>query len=994
MSKTFTIALCIFAGIGLLFAGTTGKIAGNVVDKQTGEPLAGANVVILGTTMGAAVDIEGDFYIIAITPGTYSVEVSMIGYATTEVQGVVVSIDKTTRLSVELESTTLETEEIVVTAAREAVKHDVSHSEVSATKEQMDVVPVIRTVGEYMALQPGIQLEGDEEGREMLIRGGDQDQIGMVVDGLTMTNNIVGGPIDIINLSAIQEVSVIRGGFNAEYGNIRSGLFNVITKEGTQRTKGSADVRYTFPDQKHRGPNLYDWESYWVRPYVDPAVAWVGTQNGSWDEYTQNQYVTFKGWNAYVEEFNTDDNPDNDMTAEEARNLYIWQHALKGSEELGHPHPGDYGNDPDWLVDLSLNGPFPFISESLGNMRYFISYRYNSEQYTYPAQIPAVNTNSWMVKLNFDIGQNMKVGLETIQGTTETAGGTPASELDRGAYFPHVTSPLDLSNRVYGLTFDHVLNPSTYYNVRLSYINVETDQNKWRTLRNPAIIRNFGPVAVDEQPWGFLNDPGYVYAVADEAVIGGVGGAEINQNKINTINIKADLTSQVNKNNQVQVGIELIFDDMEIFVAEDGFDPTGNFINTWTETPYRIQGYVQDKLEFNDFIANLGLRFDYNQPGGVFYGADPYSKYFSRVFKFQLEESGIGTAAKSSFTVSPRIGVAHPITEKSKLFFNYGHFYDLAVSFNRFQINYGLQSSGITELGNPDLLPRKTIAYELGYEHDFADMYLLRLTGYYKDVSNQIGEVYYENFDASVNYASFSNDQFADIRGFEIELRKEWGHWVTGWINYTYMLTSNGLIGQETQFQDPRKQAFQSKRNPLDELEKPLPQPYASGNLRIMSPQGWGPDWGGIYWFDRLSINTLVNWNSGEYLTYPILTGDQVANNLQWKDWWSVDLRISKYFDVGTVQFDVFLDIINVFDLKYLSGGGFSGDNDFRDYIYSLHLPEYGKDRYQGDPRFTAGDDKVGDYRSADKPYINDPDVQHLAWNTPRIVILGLRIGF
>jgi outer membrane receptor protein involved in Fe transport len=530
-------------------------------------------------------------------------------------------------------------------------------------------------------------------------------------------------------------------------------------------------------------------------------------------------------------------------------------------------------------------------------------------------------------------------------------------------------------------------------------VNLETDQFKWRTLRNTEIIRSFGPHQVDEQPWGFLNDPGYVYAIGDEAVIGGVGAPLIDQTKINTINIKADLTSQVNKFNQVQAGVEIILDDIDFWWQYDGFDPTGNELIRWTENPYRIQGYVQDKLEFNDFIANLGLRFDYTQPGGVYYGSDPYSKYFSRVFKNDLESSGIGESAQTSFTVSPRIGVAHPITERSKLFFNYGHFYDLAVAPNRFQINYGLQSTGITGLGNPNLRPRRSIAYELGYEHNFGDQWLLRLTGYYRDITDQIGEVSYENFDASVNYTTFSNDNFEDTRGFEIELRKEWGHWVTGWINHTYMLTSTGLIGQETNFQDPRKQLFESLRNPTDDLEKPLAQPYASANLRVMSPQDWGPDWGGIHWFDRLSLNTLINWSSGEYMTYAIFPEDQVANNFQWKNLWSVDLRISKYFDIDIFQFDLFLDIINVFDLKYMTPStfdvnGFSSENDFQEYIYSLHLPEYAKEKYQGDPRFEAGDDEIGDYRSADKPYINDPDVQQFAWNTPRSVILGIRIGF
>ncbi|MHC4676858.1 MAG: TonB-dependent receptor plug domain-containing protein, partial [Planctomycetota bacterium] len=708
------------------------------------------------------------------------------------------------------------------------VKLDVSQSEVTATEEQMAVVPLVTDITSYMSLQVGVEVDRDEESSEMLIRGGDMDQIGMVLDGMTMTNNLEGGPIvDVINLSSIQEVSIIRGGFNAEYGNIRSGLFNVVTKQGGTRTGASVDARYGFPRQKHRGPSLYDHNNYFVRPFVDPAVCWVGTQNGDWDEYTRGQYVFFQGWNAFVEPFNTDENPDNDISAEEARDMYIWQHALQGSGALGHPHEGDYGNTPDWNVDLSLHGPLPLVS-ALGNMRYFLSYRYNFESYTYAAQLDGVTSNNFLGKLHFNITPTMKMGLEGILGKTETAGGAIGGENDRGAYFLHNTSPMDIYTRLFGITFDHTLSASTFYSVRFSFVNVENDQNKARTFRNTTILRNFGPFGLDEQPWGWLNDPGYVYALADRAVIGGVGAAEIDLSKINTINFKVDLTSQVNKHNQVQAGIELIFDDMDAFIAEDGFDPTGNFENKWQSSPFRIQGYIQDKLEFKDFIANAGLRLDYNDPHSVWYGVDPYNKYFTRRSKDQFVANVPSEDAKPHTRLSPRLGVAHPITTKSKLFFNYGHFYDLAVAWDRFQIDFGVSNQGIAAIGNPSLLPRKTIAYELGYEHELGNQYLVRLTGYYKDVTRQIGEVTYESYKADVQYTTFSNDQFADLRGFELELRKDWGNWLTGWINYTYMVTTNGLTGRGSQFQNPKQQQEESLRNPLDELEKPLAQPNAN----------------------------------------------------------------------------------------------------------------------------------------------------------------------
>lgn len=982
--------LLFFASI--IYAGETGKLAGKVTDAQTGEPLVGANIIIDGTTMGAASDLDGDYYIINVPPGTYSVTASMVGYQKVNTQDVEIAIDRTTNINFQLSLTSIVGQEVIIVAEKLPVKRDVSQTEINATNQQISVVPTVQDLNHYLQLQAGVST--GEEG-EMLIRGGGMDQVGMVVDGLTMRNNISGEPINIINLSAIKEVSIIKGGFNAEYGNIRSGLFNIVTKDASKRYNGSIDVRFTPAHYKHRGASLYDWNNYWVRPYVDPAVAFVGTKNGSWDEYTQGQYREFEGWNKFTERLNNDEDPSNDLTPEQARDLYIWQHAINGSGDLGHPHPGSYGDIPDWNIDGSLSGPLPVVSEYLGNLRFFTSYRFYRDAYTYPQQLDAVTTNNFLVKVNSDVSSSMKLGLEFMYGEENNAGGE-AGEIggvtDRGAYFPYGTTPEDIYTRVYGLTFDHVINTNSYYNFRFSFINVKHNANKWRVLRNTTILKSFGSYQVDEQPYGFLNKPGYLYAIADEMVIGGVGADWINQDRINTINVKFDINSQIDKYNLIQSGFEIIHDDYSIYEQADGFDPTGNYLNEWAKTPYRIQGYIQDKLEFEGFIANVGVRADYNNPNTVWYGVDPYSRYYSRVFKDQLSTEAPTEEAKYHLTFSPRVGVAYPITTYSKLYFNYGHFYDMPNSFDMFQIDYGVASEGIAQLGNPNLKPRRTIAYELGYEHAIADMFLLRVTGYYKDVTNEIGGVQYVNYDESVNYTTFTNDHYADIRGFEIEVRKDWGDWISGWINYTFMAETNGLIGREVQYQDPRLQVVYGKRNPI--VERPLPRPYANANIRILSPEGWGPTLGEYHFLDNLSLNFLVSWRTGNYLTWEPIPPYQAQNNLQWKDVWNVDMRINKRFRISTFEFDLFADVVNLFDLKYLNGLGFADEADFRDYMNSLHLPIYAQEKYKNDPRFTAGDDQVGDVRSSDKPYINMPNMDFVAWNLPRSVVIGLRVGF
>jgi hypothetical protein len=97
---------------------------------------------------------------------------------------------------------------------------------------------------------------------------------------------------------------------------------------------------------------------------------------------------------------------------------------------------------------------------------------------------------------------------------------------------------------------------------------------------------------------------------------------------------------------------------------------------------------------------------------------------------------------------------------------------------------------------------------------------------------------------------------------------------------------------------------------------------------------------------------------------------------------------------VNQVDFNLFVDIVNVFNTKYMTGGGFRNeDQDVRNYLNSLHLPIYSDQKYQ-DAGFTAGNDRVGDMRSASKDYIDMPDISSFAFNSPRSVILGLQFNF
>jgi len=982
--------LLLFSAVNFLFAANTGKIAGRVTDGETGEPLPGVNVYIEGTALGSATDENGDYFILKVPPGTYTVVAQMVGYATVRKTEVLVSVDRTIRVDFELKPQAFEGEEVVVVAERDAVELDVSASQISTPIEQIEPIPLVQDVEQFINLQAGI-----EDG---LIRGGGLDQTGMVVDGLNLVDNEANEPVMMVNLSAIKEVSVIKGGFNAEYGNIRAGLINVVTKEGAWgKYNASVDFRYGVAHKKHRGASLFDWNNFYLRPYLDPAVCWVGTRNGTWDEYTQKQYQEFEGWDAFVKE-----HPEYGLTPEEARNLFIWQHRAKGSKELGHPHPGKYGDKPDYNLDLSFSGPIPMVGKYLGNMTFFASHRVNIERPVLPSSRDQIYERNSMLKLTSAISPSMKLNFEGIIGRSEDPGGyttlggegfegVSEGSYDRGIYFPHGYTPTDVDRYLVGVGFDHVLSPSTFYNIRMSVFHRKTHQLGAAVVRDTTTIRTFGNIKVDEQPYGWLNRPGYLYTLADNMVIGGVGAAEYNLTKVTTYNIKFDLTSQVNKANQVKFGFEFNYDNFDVYYGYEGFDPTSNYVVDWNKSPYRFGAYVQDKLEFQEMIANIGVRVDYNDPNTDWYTADRYSKYFSRVFKNQFLTKTPTERAKGKLKIAPRIGVSHPITEKSKLYFNYGHFYSMPPTYNYYTINFGLMSTGISELGNPNLDLPRTIAYELGYEHEIGNMFLVSLAGYYRDITNQVADRTYINYDGSVNYVTYDNSNYEDIRGFELRLEKQWGRWITWWLNYNYMVRKSGYYGREVYYQDPRQQANYGLRNPKQ--EKFLPEPFARANLRIRTPEEWGPAFGKIHPLDQISLSILGQYKAGAHFTWDPVAPFTKVDNIQWQPYYNFDLRISKNLQIGRYNIMVFADIFNVFNIKRLTGMGFRDEYDFRDYMKSLHLPMYKEAKYKNSG-FVAGDDKPGDVRSKDKPYIDMPDINFMAWNPPRSIVLGLKFNF
>ncbi|MFA6469424.1 MAG: TonB-dependent receptor [Bacteroidota bacterium] len=208
----------------VLFSNTTGKLTGHITDKNNKEPLIGVNIIIQGTTMGAATDFEGYFVIINIPPGSYDIRMSGVGYGTTVVKGVQISSGQTTTLDEKLSEEVIEGAEVVIIAEKPIVDTRQTSAVAIMSKEQIAVLPV-QNLQDIVNLQAGV-VDGH-------FRGGRTGEVQYQVDGVSVNNPLTNAPAVSLDRSVLQEVQVVSGTFDAEYGQAMSGVVNAVLRSGS-----------------------------------------------------------------------------------------------------------------------------------------------------------------------------------------------------------------------------------------------------------------------------------------------------------------------------------------------------------------------------------------------------------------------------------------------------------------------------------------------------------------------------------------------------------------------------------------------------------------------------------------------------------------------------------------------------------------------------------------------------------------------------------------
>ena len=1008
----FFIALVFSASA--VFAGSTGKIAGKVVEKSTGETLPGANVVIEGTTLGAVTDPDGNYFIINVPPGSYTVNASMVGYHKATQTNVRVFIDLTTTVNFSgefgLVEETIQLAEITVVAELPVVQPDISANVANISAQDVESLP-LTSVNEVVQLEAGVLAARNGD---LSIRGSDLNEIAFSVDGLSMRDGRENEPYSTVSYTSIKEMSVQSGGFNAEYGNVRSGLVNIVTKEGDkQRYNGDVLLRYSGAQRDYFGPLPNHPNGYFWRPFTDPAVKNVGSHSpeSPWDVYTRRQYGHWPGWNTIVRNWanaptdpyhgvgvrdtGVDEStlPVEELQVDDAVITELFEWYRRKDLEV---------HNADFDIDLGFGGPLiPGLSEKLGGLRFFASGKRERRAYMMPRNIDEYENDWGRVKVTSDIRSSMKLSVEAMAG--EEYGLNPNRTgfpgMWRGnqemglndhdlIWANHHHNILQIKRNNVGLSFSHVLSPRTFYEFRFQRMqsNYLTEKYPDRDLTavEKTIPRNsdFAPPnpslqvsEVTQNHIGLTAAPdGYFMkneAFVDGLYLGGHWANGRDDSEVVAYTTRFDITSQRSQVAQFKAGFEWITSDYDVNHenAQPFFKNNAAPKYIWQRTPNPFAAYVQTKLEFNAMIANLGVRWDLWNGSGEWWVYENFSGAFgAKIGKENLAEALDQAPVKTLSYFSPRLGISFPVTADSKLFFNYGHFRQMLNPHNLFLVDE-INTGAVSRIGNPNHPMPRTINYELGFEQNLFDRYLLRLTGYYKANDDQTNDVSYTNLDQTVSYRLFEPLNYDDIRGFEITVRKRRGKWFGGFVNYTYLQTKGGNFGRDEMYENRQTQATVDATSTRHYQSRPVSRPFGRLGLEFYTPRDFGPQISKFYPLSNWDMSFVGNWRSGQYSNWygpeagaiPGLT-----NNVQYTSIRNMDLRLTRQFAMMGVRAMFFLDVDNVFNLKRLnrsSADPRGSDRDWQFYMASLHLPEDTFGEFDPTYAFIPGNDSPGAFR-------------------------------
>ena len=833
----FLLLACVqFFSLTALYAGTTGKIAG-IVKDGSGEVIPGANIVIqtqivngkevaMTPPAGASTDADGTYFIINLRPGLYVVECSFIGYQTTVKKPISVAVDRTTNVNFSMSEEVVEGETVVVVAEKEMIVKDLTSASAKVSGETISELPV-ESFEEVLTLQAGITTGLDGS---LHIRGGRSSEIKYYVDGIAISNPFNNGLAVPVENNAIQELEVISGTFNAEYGQAQSGIINIVTKDGTDELTGSFS-------------------------------AYTG------DFISSNDDIF---WN--IDDVN--------LSAQQ-----YYEGSLSGpllTSKLKFFASGRFTDHENWLYGQRVFEPIDsssFVETNPDN--WYI-------EQTGDGQFVSMNPTqsfSGQVKLTYQLIPSVKLSYTFMANEAESKNFSPRFRLNPDSRRSNFSNSV---NHLFNLT--HTVSPSVFYTLKLTQYNNNLDSYVHEDVNNPEYQALFGR---DRQP-------GNVFST------GGIDGFQSFQES-QTYAVRADINMQVNRANFVKLGVEYRGHNLKLEDYTIDVDPllygdsnsripplTSTEHNQYEREPIEFSAYIQDKIEIDDLIVNAGLRFDYFDPQSVVPTdlRDPSNKLFP------VAESEAYASVDPKTQLSPRIGLAFPITARGVIHAAYGNFFQIP-EFSRLYQNPEFEVVGFYSslIGNADLEAQRTDMYEIGLQQQLTNFMSVDLTGYYRNVRNLLGSELFQTYRTDILYGRYANNSHGSVRGFTLAAKfRVPDAGVTADLNYTYQ-TAKGVAS------DPRQAFFDAGgRNEATIVLNPL-------------------DWDLRHTFNAYVVysrnswvgSVIVNMNSG----YPFTPGGfvELRNNGRYQGDLNIDLSATRRLSLGNaLRVELFGRIENLLD--------------------------------------------------------------------------------
>jgi len=544
-------------------AQTTGKIAGIVLDKNTDEPLPGANIFIEETSFGTATDLKGEFYIINVPPGLYTLNVQMIGYTSYQVEKIRVSVNRTVYVEAELSTAILEGEVVVVQAEKISKKKDQTSSIRNISSDQINLLPV-ENIESVVNLQAGV-IDGH-------FRGGRKNEVSYMIDGIQVIEPFGGENSAVsVETDAVEEIEVITGTFNAEYGRAMSGIVNAVTKEGGNSFHGAFSSNY-------------------ANYLTSNTDIFTGLDDTEFDRLKDLKFL---------------------LSGPLWKNRISFFVNMRWQDDKGYLN-GIHRFNVDDFSNFAEDDPSSWYSEHSGDSSY-VSLNYNK-------------LFSIMGKLTSKLSDRIKLSFLFTRNDEEWG--------DYDHQFKYNPDGLGKNHKkadMYMLQLNHMITNTMFYDFKLSYVD---NNYGWYVFENPEEPRYVHNVFLNN------NGPGFY-----------TGGQQKDHTRRTIIdrNAKFDLNWQIHKKHLLKTGVlatrhylnhewheiqnayktreedenffyfdyekqKYIFPYYEPVIYAD----STIFTDAYRIKPVEFSAYFQDKMEFDQMVVNIGIRYDYFDPNTTF----------------------------------------------------------------------------------------------------------------------------------------------------------------------------------------------------------------------------------------------------------------------------------------------------------------------------------------------------------------------------------------